>query len=104
MRFRSLAAAAIATVALAVGVVLGRWFSRSPQGQQSAIRDTAEPVAAALPASAEAASQPALLTTATTPREAPVRLDWVLPLLGMAGLLLTIALVAWSALGLRPPI
>jgi uncharacterized protein YjbI with pentapeptide repeats len=104
MKFRSLAAAAMATVALAVGVVLGRWFSRSPQGQHSAIRDTAEPVAAALPASAEAASQPALLTTATTPREAPVRLDWLLPLLGMVGLLLTIALVAWSALGLRPPI
>src|SRR5215207_4735143 len=101
MKFRSLAAAAMATVALAVGVVLGRWFSRSPRSQQPTTRDAAEPVAAALPASAEAASQPAPLTTATTPREAPFRLDWVLPLLGMVGLLLTIALVVWSALGLR---
>ena len=94
----------MATVALAVGVVLGRLFSRSPRGQQPTIRDTAEPVAAALPASAEAASQQSPLTTPTTPPEAPVRLDWLLPLLGMVGLLLTIALVAWSALGLRPPI
>jgi len=104
MRFRSLAAGVIATVALAVGVILGRWFNRNPQGQQSTTRDTAELVAAAPPASAEAAPHPAPLVTVSTPRGAPIRLDRLLPLLGMVGLLLTIAFVAWSALGLRPPI
>ena len=104
MRFRSLAAGALATVALAVGVVLGRWFSRSSRGQQSTTRDTREPVAATLPSSVEATPRPAPLATVTTVRGASVRLDRLLPLLGMVGLLLTIALVAWSALGLRPPI
>jgi hypothetical protein len=101
MRFQSLAAGIVATVALTVGVVLGRLFSRSSWGRQSTPRDMAEPVTTALPAPAE---HPAPVATATTRREAPVRLDRLLPLLGMAGLLLTIGLVTWSALGLRPSI
>jgi uncharacterized protein YjbI with pentapeptide repeats len=104
MRFRSLAAGVAATVALAVGVVLGRRFNKGVRGRQSTPRGLAGPVAVARPAPAESAPHPAPLATASTPREATGHIDRLLPLLGTAGLLLTIALVAWSALELRPPI
>src|SRR5687768_15574360 len=104
MRLRSLAAGIGAAVTLAVGVVLGRRFIRIPRDRQSTRRDMAQPVAAARPAPAEAVPHLAPVATATSGREAPGRLDRLLPLLGTAGLLLTIAQVAWGALDLRPPI
>jgi uncharacterized protein YjbI with pentapeptide repeats len=61
-------------------------------------------VTPARPAPAEGAPYPAPVAPATSGREALGRLDRLLPLLGMAGLLLTVALVAWSALDLRPPV
>ena len=104
MRLRSLAAGIGAAVTLAAGVVLGRRFIRIPRDRQSTQRDVAQPVAAARPAPAEGAPHPAPGAAATSSQEAPGRLDRLLPLLGTAGLLLTIALVAWSALDLRPPV
>jgi uncharacterized protein YjbI with pentapeptide repeats len=104
MRWRSLAAGIGAAVTLAAGVVLGRRFIRIPRDRQSTRRDMAQPVAAARSAPAQAAPHPAPVATATSGQEAPGHLDQLLPLLGTAGLLLTIALVAWSALDLRPPV
>src|SRR5688500_2249339 len=104
MRLRSLAAGIGAAVTLAAGVVLGRRFIRIPRNRQSTRRDMAQPVAAAQPAPAEGVPHPAPVATATSSREPPGHLDRLLPLLGTAGLLLTIALVAWSLLDLRPPV
>jgi uncharacterized protein YjbI with pentapeptide repeats len=104
MRFRSLAAGVVATVALAAGLLL-RWrFGNSARGRPSSTDDPSEPVAATLPSLAETAPHATPLAATTARRAVSGRLFRLLPVLGMAGLLLTITLVAWNGLGLSPPI